>query len=149
MTDQQRQSIRELFPFFASAGWQDHWSELQLVDVPAGDALFGEGQAASGLYLVVSGRFSVQRKTGFADKKQVVALLAPGSFIGESALAGESVRGTTVVAVEKSSAALLPLSGFIRLTERNPGLAIELLQTLLRLSSLRLRKCSERLALVL
>lgn len=149
MNDQGRQRIRELFPLFDAAGWQDLGPEMQLIDVPAGEALFSEGDAATGLFLVVSGRFSVQRKTGFADKKQVVALLAPGSFIGESALAGESIRGTTVVAVEKSTTALLSLSSFTSLTEQQPGLAVELLQVLLRLSSLRLRKCSERLALVL
>lgn len=149
MIDQHWPRVKELFPLFGSVGWHDYGVDLQLVDVPAGGALFGEGDAATGLYLVMSGRFAVQQQTGFADKKQVVALLAPGSFIGEAALAGESIRGTTVVAVEKSSAALLPLATFVRLTEQQPGVAIDLLQALLRLSSLRLRKCSERLALVL
>ena len=149
MMDHHMHKMEEHFPLFRRPEWQAYYPGFQVIDLAAGEVLFTEGDVADGAYFVLSGRFAVQQKTGFVDKRQVVALLAAGSIIGEAAMAGQSCRRARVVATEKSTVTLMPVQFFAHLAEQQPSLAIDLLTTLLQISSLRLQKCSERLALVL
>lgn len=122
---------------------------MDRVHYDAGSHLFRKGDPADCLYFLLSGRVAVQKKTGFGDKTQVVALLDPGAPAGERGLLGGKRRGATIVAVKDSE--LLVLSGvnFENLVDESPVVAVKLLKWLLNRVSLRLEKNSERLALIL
>ena len=76
------------------------WEELNL---RAGEVLWGEGELATELGLVVSGKLSVS-----VDGREV-GVLRPGDLVGEATvLCGRSHRGGTVSAVGPVEMALLP-----------------------------------------
>jgi CRP-like cAMP-binding protein len=67
----------------------------------AGEALFRQGDAASSLFLVLSGRLRATQTT--SDGQQVIIrYLGPGEIAGYTALAGGEVHPGTVTAVDDS-----------------------------------------------
>ena len=70
-------------------------------DYRAGETIFSQGAAANSvMYLQAGGvKLSVTSKGG---KQAVVAILGPGDFFGEGALAGQSVRMGNATAVSRS-----------------------------------------------
>ena len=119
------------------------------VALSAGEDLFGLEDPADCLYLLVSGRIAVRKRTGFGNRMQVVALLDPGAPIGEGGLLNGQSRGATLTAVSESHLLVLSRQGFNELAATNPEITFQLLKWLLERVSLRLRKSSERLAQIL
>jgi len=115
----------------------------------AGTCLFERGALADCLYIVVSGKIAVQKRTGFGERTQVVALLGPGAPIGEGGLLEKKVRGSTLLAVQDSKLLVFARTAFLQLSDENNGLAIKILQWLLERVVVRLQKNSERLAHIL
>ena len=122
---------------------------MESVHYKAGNQLFGHGEIGDCVYFVVKGRVAVQNRTGFGVRMQVVALLDSGAPVGERGLLGNANRGSTVVAVKDSELLVLSRSAFDELVRDNSLLAVTFLQYLLGRITLRLQKCSERLAHVL
>jgi len=98
---------------------------------------------------VVQGRLAVQKRTGFGDRTQAVALLDPGAPVGERVLTGAEKHGATLLAVEKTILFSLSYQSFTDMKKDVPLLAVQLLELLLKRTSLRLEKSSERLSHVL
>jgi CRP-like cAMP-binding protein len=121
----------------------------RLQGLVAGDTLFEEGDQGASLYFIIEGKLAVHKSTSMAGKRQAVALLGPGSVVGEGVLGQKTVRGATLVAVEKSVLAELTLTGFMEVRQNDPQLAIDILCKMLYLSSIRLQKSSARLALIM
>lgn len=143
-------SLANLFPVFQQPDWEIYAPEFTTQTLQSGQELFGAGAAADCLYFIMEGKLAVLKKTGFADKTQVVALLGAGSVAGEGSMAtGDYTRGATVMAVEASVVAVLSPESLRQIELDNPRLVISLVKRLLRICSLRLQKSSERLALVL
>lgn len=117
--------------------------------VQKGDALFHAGDVSDGVFFLEKGRLAVLQGTGFNDRTQVVALLEPGSAVGEGGAVGKSLRTATVVAIEDALLYYLNSQGLESLGERNPLVFIKLVKRLLFVANLRLQKCSERLAHIL
>ena len=71
-------------------------------DYRAGETIFSQGEAAKSVMYVQAGgvKLSVTSKGG---KQAVVAILGPGDFFGEGALAGQTVRMGNATAVSRSS----------------------------------------------
>lgn len=128
------------------AALQPHLAEMRLA---AGETLFRIGEAATLVYILVSGRLAVRKMTGFADKMQVVALLDPGAPVGEGAIFSGQVHEATVAAVEDCRLVSFPGKNLDVFRDRYPELAWKVVNRLLYISHLRLRKGSERLARVL
>jgi CRP-like cAMP-binding protein len=101
------------------------------------------------LYFVVEGQLAVQKRTGFGDRTQVVALLDPGAPVGERALLRDNVHCSKLVAVKKTILLSLSREKFAQFKKVHSPLAMNLLEWLLNSSSLRLRKSSDRLSQVL
>lgn len=118
-------------------------------EIPAGATLYEEGDASDGFFILVSGRIAVKKQTGFSDRKQVVALLDPGAPLGEAGLLDFPARGATLIAVTDSSLISLSRQAFSEMVTVNPVLGVKILSWLMEKLTLRLRKSSERLALVL
>lgn len=143
------QDVRRAFGYLDAddlAALQPHLAEVRLA---AGETLFRIGEASTLVYVLVTGRLAVRKKTGFADKMQVVALLDPGAPLGEGAVFAGQVHEATVAAVEDCRLVAFPGEDLGALQDRSPALAWKIINRLLYISHLRLRKGSERLARVL
>jgi CRP/FNR family transcriptional regulator, cyclic AMP receptor protein len=122
---------------------------LQEVKVSRGEFLFSPQDKAEGVFFVKSGRLGVQTPTGFADRCQVVALLDPGSPIGEKGLTQNGLRNVAVAAIEDSVLYYLAAADFAKIEQTTPSLAVKILKLLLATTALRLQASSQRLAHVL
>ncbi|MFH2122827.1 MAG: cyclic nucleotide-binding domain-containing protein [Pseudomonadota bacterium] len=111
--------------------------------------LFEVGQPASEVFFLAHGRLSVQKKTGFHLKMQVVAILEPGAIVGEAGILPGHIHAVSVKAIEPSYLYRLGCQELKALQRSDSQLVIQLLQHLLLISSLRLGKNTERLAHVL
>lgn len=138
--------------FFATSdpAEQEALRRLQLVrELGEGDVLFATGDPADSLALVTEGCFAVHKPIGIGERTQVVALLEPGTVIGEAALVAGRQRGSTVAAVAPSTVIVYDRGALAEIEKTMPQLYISLVKKVLTITSLRLRKSSDRLALVL
>ncbi len=131
------------------SGSADLKVDFDIRKISEGEVLFSAGDQADSLFFILEGRLAVHKSTGIRDRTQVVALLDAGTIAGESAVSGDRLRGATVIAVEKTVVARLSRQDLTALEETAPETYIYLIKKILRISSLRLHKSSERLALVL
>ena len=115
----------------------------------AGDLLFDYHEPAETLFFLKEGRLAVHKFTGFQEKMQVIALLDPGTVVGEAALLPAHTRKTQVTSIEKSSLYCLNRKKFLNWQKNSPAPASRFLRFLLSLATLRLEKTSERLAHIL
>lgn len=122
---------------------------LKSLRLGRGETLFHDGEHAETLYFLVDGRVSVQKKTGFGERTQVVALLGPGAPVGEGGLVEGHRRGATVSAVEDTQLYSLSRATSDELFTQQPQLMLKLTAHLLHITHLRLQKSSERLVHVL
>lgn len=88
----------------------------------AGAVVFAQGDACDDVRYVQTGaiKLSVLSQLG---KEAVVAMLAPGDFFGEGALAGQSVRIGTAAAVVASSVLIIEKGAITRLLHEEPAFA--------------------------
>jgi CRP-like cAMP-binding protein len=87
-----------------------------------GDVVFAQGDACDDVRYLQKGaiKLSVLSHIG---KEAVVAMLTPGDFFGEGALAGQSVRIGTATAVVASSVLVIEKEAMARLLHREPAFA--------------------------
>lgn len=138
-----------LFPRFSSSDVSILLSIFERVILDEGDVLFSFDQPGDKFFVVVEGQLAVQKRTGFGDRTQVVALLDPGAPVGERALLRDNVHSSTPVAVRKTELLSLSCERFEKFKKEHSLLAMSLLEWLLNSTSLRLRKISDRLSHVL
>ena len=115
----------------------------------SGEDLYAAGDDADRIYFILGGRLTVHHPSGFGGKTQVVAILSGGSVVGESALGAVKTRRATVVAAEQTRLAYAQVKDLSSLSEKDPALMLTFITRLLAITSVRLRKSSERLALAL
>lgn len=100
--------------------------QLTAVPVPAGTDLVREGEDADALYIVVSGRFSVE----VAAAKDPVAEITSGGTIGEIAFFAGGKRTATCRAIRDSAVLRLTRAGFDRISQRAPAIWSNITATL-------------------
>jgi CRP-like cAMP-binding protein/thioredoxin reductase/Fe-S-cluster-containing hydrogenase component 2 len=83
-----------------------------------GEALFQEGDAPDGLYLIRRGSVTISRV--IAGREVVLSYLAAGNYVGEMALLSNSPRMATVKAAVTTEALVLNSMTFQRVLARNP-----------------------------
>jgi CRP/FNR family transcriptional regulator, cyclic AMP receptor protein len=94
-----------------------------------GDLIVEEGRTGNGLYVVVSGTVEVVK--GLAgERPQVLATFGPGEPFGEMALLGQWPRTASVRALEDTECLGMDRWVFIAYLNREPQLAIRMLQVL-------------------
>jgi CRP/FNR family transcriptional regulator, cyclic AMP receptor protein len=100
------------------------------ISLSRGEVLFREGDHGDSVYLVQSGKVAVRISTP-EGALVTVALLGPGSAVGELALLGEDERRTaTVQAVEPVAALALRRRDFAELRRQHPSVTEFLVKTL-------------------
>jgi CRP-like cAMP-binding protein/thioredoxin reductase/ferredoxin-like protein FixX len=85
-----------------------------------GDALFREGDAEDGLYVIRSGSVTIERRIGGRDI--VLTYVAAGNYVGEMALMTDAPRMATVRAAVATEAIVLDASRFRELIASHPAL---------------------------
>ena len=141
--------VQNFFPSEEKAD-QDRILRLQSVrEYLVGEKLFAVGEDADSLYLVLKGGFAVHKPIGLGGRTQVVAMLESGTVIGEAALVGGHRRGSTAVAIEQSVVAGFTRDDLREVEASAPALFIAFIKKVLSITSLRLQKSTDRLALVL
>lgn len=96
-----------------------------------GTAVFCEGDATNGFYVVVSGRVKVY-KLSPEGKEQTLHLLGPGEAVGEAAVFAGSRFPAHAEAVEAAQLLFLPRDAFIDVLHKHPALSLGMLATLSR-----------------
>ncbi len=95
-----------------------------------GERIVTQDAPASALYVILSGRVSVER--GHGDPLERVGDLGPGDFFGELALIEEHPRTATVTAVDETRCILFVAWEFTALLKEYPQIAVPLLTELIR-----------------
>jgi CRP/FNR family cyclic AMP-dependent transcriptional regulator len=82
------------------------------------DVIFSQGDAADSVLYIQKGavKLAVLSPSG---KEAVVAMLGPGDFLGEQALAGHSLRLTAAISLSATTALVVPKQQMIRLLHEN------------------------------
>jgi nitrite reductase/ring-hydroxylating ferredoxin subunit len=106
----------------------------------AGDLVVEEGRTGNGLYVVLSGKVEVVKGLG-GPNPHVAAVLGPGEPFGEMALLGDWRRSASVRALEEVSCLGMDRWAFLAHLNREPQLAVRMLQMLAE----RLAQTNERL----
>ena len=107
----------------------------------AGELIVEEGRTGNGLFIIVSGSAEVVKGLQTAQAR-TLATLGAGEPIGEMALLGEWPRTASVRALEKTECVGIDRWIFLDHLDREPKLALRLLQIL----ALRLADKNERSA---
>lgn len=107
-----------------AAQWELLAPYLVPVNLAASEVLFAEGAPDRNLYMVESGSLSVH----YQDAKERIrlALVGPGSMLGEGAFFAHRPRRATVQAVAASRLWCLTALRFTELSNRQPALALAL-----------------------
>ncbi len=96
------------------------------VDVPAGQVLMREGQTGGEMFIVASGRLTVERNGAhIADR-------GPGDVVGEIALLSEGPRTATVTTTEPCQLFVLGHREFHSLMDEQPAFRLQILDGLAR-----------------
>ena len=95
-----------------------------------GQVVFAQGDACNDVRYLQKGaiKLSVLSRIG---KEAVVALLVPGDFFGEAALAGQSIRIGTATAMAASSVLTIEKEAIVRLLHEEPAFADRFLSYML------------------
>jgi CRP-like cAMP-binding protein len=95
-------------------------AKRRIVQYRRGAVLFSQGELGNDVRYIQKGsvKLSVLSSVG---KEAVVAMLGPGDFFGEGALAGQPVRMGTATAVTTSSVLIIEKEAMVRLLHEEPN----------------------------
>lgn len=99
-------------------------STLRSQECSAGDVVFREGDAAEALYLVETGLVEVRRGG------EPLAVLGPGSFVGELGLLLGEPRSADLIAVADTTFLVLTRTALDELLEHHPAISTEMTREL-------------------
>lgn len=105
---------------------------------PKKSLIFSKAEAASTMFIVVSGRVKIFTVSGSRLRK-TFAYLSAGQFFGEMALLGTEPRSASAEALEESRLLVIGKKDFNNLLLSNPPLTYYLLLSV----AARLRRCNE------
>lgn len=118
-----------------------------------GEELFGEGDPADALFVVVDGLVKIVKMTP-AGKELILEIFGAGDPVGAVAVFGQQAFPASARALEPARCIVTPRAAFFRLLESNPslvrgllaGLTLRLLELTSRLADLAGARVEERLA---
>ena len=116
-------------------------SQFEYIDVQRGQVIFHEGEPGDSLYIVLSGKVKLGRRS-VDGRENLVALMGPSDQFGELSLFDPGPRTTTAIAVTDSRLARMPKEALRQWITEQPEIAERLLRVLAR----RLRRTNNMLA---
>ncbi len=111
--------LQDLFGQFETDELHQLQSQLSWRHLSNGDKLFSQGDAADGMYIMVSGRLREKNAPSGSEHNTAVEYAA-GDTVGEYALFTDDLRTTTVFAVRETDVVYLTKSVFEELTRQRP-----------------------------
>ncbi|MBI2933523.1 MAG: peptidase domain-containing ABC transporter [Planctomycetes bacterium] len=120
---QLRQFLRELAPFspLSDEDVQTLATSADLIQVPFGEKIFSEGDAADGMYVVYSGRVKIVASDR-GGNEIVLAALSAGEHFGEQAVLTGAPRSAKARAADDSALVRIDAAALRRVLAGNPGL---------------------------
>jgi CRP-like cAMP-binding protein len=109
-----------------------------------GEVIFREGDPSFGMYIVVSGVVTVERRVP-DDRRLILATLLPGDFLGEMGLMDDAPRSATAVSKGPTEAIGLFGPELKKLTQYHPDLGLRIYTSVGRSLCSRLRRANEEL----
>ncbi len=146
-TAQERAQDLDATRWFHDFGWPQVQKLAEHMDkyaLPAGFALFDEGEQEPYLGIILAGRVRID-KGGEDGLRREICQLGPGKAFGEISLIDGQPRSARVATLESSEILVLTRNGLDRMADQAPKLAVLLLFKLGNLISGRLRATSGRL----
>lgn len=122
-------AFRQLAPEVAN----DVRAALEPLNLRRGHTIFNEGDSASGVYFVVTGKVKLSRSRLPGDRapagrgESLLRLLGPGTMFGELSCLDNGRRSSTATTVTSSELAHLPRHDLQRLLDQHPEIASALL----------------------
>ncbi len=111
---------------------------------PTGTCIFEHGDIGDKLYIILSGRVRISRNVpGMGE--EALAVLNPGAIFGEMALLDDTPRSADARVHEKCSLMVISREAFEDLLFLNKDLAYEVLWSMVRILSSRLRETTDKL----
>jgi CRP/FNR family transcriptional regulator, cyclic AMP receptor protein len=131
----------DLFRHFEAEALESVVAASTVVRYERNERLFGEGDAASELYVVCSGRVAIANRSP-DGRESVMALMEAGDLFGDMSLFDGEGRSADARALEPCEVVLVPYPPVLRLFESRPTLLWEVVAFLSR----RLRATDSALA---
>lgn len=131
----------ELFDQFDDDDYQQIADAAETVDLIRSDVVFAENVDADACYIVIEGRIAISNKA-FDGRESMVAIMESGDLFGEMGLFDGLGRSAEARALEPSSVLRISYDVLRSVWENKP----ELLWSVVRLLSLRIRATDEALA---
>ncbi|RZL86544.1 MAG: cyclic nucleotide-binding domain-containing protein [Variovorax sp.] len=120
----QNTSYDAFAPAFNAQQWETLASYLQCFDLAPGQVLVDQGANDRTLFFIESGALSVHLLGSQGQMR--LAILNPGSVVGEGAFFSRLPRSANVVATGAARVWRMTPIRFAELSNRQPGLALEL-----------------------
>lgn len=114
--------------------------------IEPGETVFREGDAGDAMYLLCRGRLSINVLLPESGEVKRVQCLPHWSLVGEMAVLDGRPRAATVTAETRCFCYRLPVENFENLLDRQPGIAIKLMNNMSVLFSERLRSSNALIA---
>jgi CRP/FNR family cyclic AMP-dependent transcriptional regulator len=117
-------------PFAAQAFLDSADISKTIVEYEGSATIFAQGDPGDSVMYIQAGavRLSVLSHSG---KEAIVAMLGPGDFLGEGALAAQRVRMGTATAVARSRILVVPKDEMVRLLREEPGFSDRFIEYML------------------
>ncbi len=109
-----------------------------------GTKLFQHGDLGDKLYVIVEGKVRISRQVAGMGE-EALAVLGPGSVFGEMALLDDAPRSADAVVHERCRLIALPKDAFNDLLFLHKDLAYEVLWSVVRMLTQRLRETNDKL----
>jgi len=144
-----KEYAREAFRFMTEDELAKFCPFLSLRLLPADAVLMREGEVGGFMGFLLQGRLAVKKGTSFPGRHVLLAILEPGTMVGEVSVVSHGTRNATVVAMEECALLELTREGFEGFLAKEPELGVKFLRQIVHVVSLRLRKADDRLASLL
>jgi response regulator RpfG family c-di-GMP phosphodiesterase len=135
----------ELFIELGDASMDRIVRQLKKVVFESDSFICREGEPGASMYMIVNGRVSVQKKTGWGQRE--LQQMGPHESFGEMALISQEARSASVRALERTECLRLEQQGFSALLDQDPLFAQRVAKVLTqRISALDKKTSAELLS---
>ncbi|MGH3873602.1 MAG: Crp/Fnr family transcriptional regulator [Pseudonocardiaceae bacterium] len=114
---------------------------LEPVDFPRAHVIFSEGESGDRLYIILSGKVKIGRKSG-DGRENLLAVFGPSDMFGELSIFDPGPRTSTATTVTEVSAVSMDRAALRDWINKRPEIAEQLLRVIAR----RLRRTNNMLA---
>ena len=126
-------------PHWDTACWERLLVDAELLKLANGDILLQRNEPTNDLFFLVEGKLEVSIPQAGTQSMSPLAVIQPGSVVGEVAFFDDHSRSASVWSRGKTTLFRLRRPSFMEFQEREPALAADLLFALGRILAGRLR----------